>query len=35
MSADPGKPAESEGAAYLETVKAVEACYRSARTGVL
>jgi predicted dehydrogenase len=29
-----GKPAESEGATYLDTVKAVEACYRSARTGV-
>jgi predicted dehydrogenase len=28
-----GKPGESEGAAYLKTVAAVEACYRSARSG--
>ncbi len=28
-----GHPAESEGRAYLKTVEAVEACYRSARSG--
>jgi len=28
-----GEAAESEGAAYLRTVQAVEACYRSAQTG--
>jgi predicted dehydrogenase len=29
-----GESAESEGADYLKTVKAVEACYRSAETGL-
>lgn len=29
-----GEAAESEGADYLKTVKAVEACYRSAETGL-
>ena len=29
-----GESAESEGANYLKTVTAVEACYRSAETGL-
>jgi predicted dehydrogenase len=29
-----GEPAESEGAVYLRTVQAVEACYHSAQTGM-
>jgi predicted dehydrogenase len=29
-----GKTCESEGAEYLKTVRAVDACYRSAKTGM-